>query len=141
MQNIITRKHSLVITAIVVLLSIQGILGLLFSLSRLAGLLAPRGSIIVSGVSIFFGPAGGVSLVVALASPIIAWGLWMAKPWARFRTVLLEFVSLGIGAFELVFELAKPDLTRGVCLALVGVAALILLCLYAGPGIRALSRA
>src|SRR6266480_5426662 len=110
MQNIITRKHSLVITAIVVLLSIQGILGLLFSLSRLAGLLAPRGSIIVSGVSIFFGPAGGVSLVVALASPIIAWGFWVLKPWAHQRAVLIEVVSLVIAGFELI----DPVVNRGV---------------------------
>ena len=137
MQNIITRKHSLVITAIVVLLSIQGILGLLFSLSRLAGLLAPRGSIIVSGVSIFFGPAGGVSLVVALASPIIAWGFWMLKPWAHQRAVLIEVVSLVIAGFELI----DPVVNRGVPAARIIIAALILICLYAGSGVRALSRA
>ena len=137
MQNIITRKHSLVITAIVVLLSIQGILGLLFSLSRLAGLLAPRGSIIVSGVSIFFGPAGGVSLVVALASPIIAWGFWMLKPWAHQRALLIELISLVIGAFELL----DPGVNRGVPAARIIIAALILICLYAGSGVRALSRA
>src|SRR2546421_4207996 len=137
MQNIITRKHSLVITAIVVLLSIQGILGLLFSLSRLAGLLAPRGSIIVSGISIFVGPAGGVSLVVALASPIIAWGFWMLKPWAYQRAVLIEVISLVIGAFELI----DPGINRGVPAARIVIAALILICLYAGSGVRALSRA
>ena len=137
MQNIITRKHSLVITAIVVLLSIQGILGLLFSLSRLAGLLAPRGSIIVSGVSIFFGPAGGVSLVVALASPIIAWGFWVLKPWAHQRAVLIEVVSLVIAGFELI----DPVVNRGVPAARIIIAALILICLYAGSGVRALSRA
>ncbi|TMC16812.1 MAG: hypothetical protein E6J33_08910 [Chloroflexi bacterium] len=137
MQNIITRKHSLVITAIVVLLSIQGILGLLFSLSRLAGLLAPRGSIIVSGVSIFFGPAGGVSLVVALASPIIAWGFWMLKPWAHQRAVLIEVVSLVIAGFELI----DPVVNIGVPAARIIIAALILICLYAGSGVRALSRA
>ena len=137
MQNIITRKHSLVITAIVVLLSIQGILGLLFSLSRLAGLLAPRGSIIVSGVSIFFGPAGGVSLVVALASPIIAWGFWVLKPWAHQRAVLIEVVSLIIAGFELI----DPVVNIGVPAARIIIAALILICLYAGSGVRALSRA
>jgi len=137
MQNIITRKHSLVITAIVVLLSIQGILGLLFSLSRLAGLLAPRGSIIVSGVSIFFGPAGGVSLVVALASPIIAWGFWVLKPWAHQRAVLIAVVSLVIAGFELI----DPVVNIGVPAARIIIAALILICLYAGSGVRALSRA
>ena len=137
MQDIITRKHSLVITAIVVLLSIQGILGLLFSLSRLAGLLAPRGSIIVSGISIFVGPAGGVSLVVALASPIIAWGFWMLKPWAYQRAVLIEVISLVIGAFELI----DPGINRGVPAARIVIAALILICLYAGSGVRAPSRA
>jgi hypothetical protein len=137
MQDIITRKHSLVITAIVVLLSFQGILGLLFSLSRLAGLLAPGGSIIVRGVSIFVGPAGGISLVVALASPIIAWGFWMLKPWAHQRALLIELISLVIGAFELL----DPGVNRGVPAARIIIAALILICLYASSGVRTLSRA
>ena len=126
MQDIITRKHSLVITAIVVLLSFQGILGLLFSLSRLAGLLAPGGSIIVRGVSIFVGPAGGISLVVALASPIIAWGLWTMKHWGFQRTVLLEIFSLGVG----VLELTEPGLNLWTPITLMIIAALILICLY-----------
>ncbi len=141
MQDMITHRHPLMTTTIVVLLNIQAILGLFLGLSLMARLLAPGSPIIIAGAAIFAGPAGGALLVVALASPIIAWGLWMAKPWARFRTVLLEIVSLSIGAFELVFELVKPDVTRGVCLTLMGIAVLILLCLYVGPGIRAPSRA
>jgi len=137
MQDTITRRHSLLITAVVVLLSIQGILGLLFSLSRLAGLLAPGGSIIVSGVSILVGPTGGVSLVVALASPIIAWGFWVLKPWAHQRAVLIEVVSLVIAGFELI----DPVVNIGVPAARIIIAALILICLYAGSGVRALSRA
>jgi hypothetical protein len=139
-EDMITRRHPLKTTTIVVLLNIQAILGLYFGLSLLARLLAPGNPIIINGAAIFAGPAGGASLIVALASPIVAWGLWMAKPWAHFRTVLLEIIILGIGAFELVFEPLKPDVTRGVCLALMGVAALISLCLYAGPGIRARSQ-
>ena len=92
---------------------------------------------IVSGTAIFAGPAGGVSLVVALTSPIIAWGLWMWKPWAHQRTVLLEIISLALGAFELI----EPDINRGVSLARMVLAALILICLYASPSVRALSRA
>src|SRR5579864_1909611 len=101
MQDMISRKHSLGSVATVVLLIIQGILGLLFSLSLLAKLLAPGQPIIVSGTAIFAGPAGGIGLVVALASPIIAWGVWMRKPWARQRVVLRERWSLGRGAVEL----------------------------------------
>jgi hypothetical protein len=141
MQNMITRKHSLVTTAIAILLNIQALVGLFFSLSLITGLLAPGSPIIVSGAAILAGPIGGASLIVALASPVIAWGLWMAKPWARLRIALLEIIILGIGVFELLFELVAPDVTWGVCFALMAVAALILLCLYAGSSIRALVRA
>ncbi len=135
-QDMITRRHSLGITAMVVLLTIQAILGLIFSLSLLAGLLAPGRPVIVSGTAIFAGPAGGISLVVALASPIIAWGVWMLKPWARQRVVLLEIFSLGIGAFELI----EPGVNRAVSLTYINMAALLLICLYAGLNRHALSR-
>ncbi len=141
MQDILARRHSLLTTAIVVLLNIQAILGLFFSLSLITRLLAPGSPIIQGVASELADVIGGASLVVALASPIIAWALWMAKPWARFRTVLLEIVSLVICVFELLFVLGQFDIIWGVCLALMGVAALILLCLYIGPRIHALSRA
>jgi hypothetical protein len=140
MQDMLTRRHPLMTTAIVVLLNIQAILGLYFSLSLITRLLAPGSPIIIGGLTALADTLGGASLVVALASPIIAWGLWMAKPWTRSRTVLLEIVSLVICAFELMFVL-KFDVIWGVCVALIGVAALILLCLYAGPRIHALSGA
>jgi hypothetical protein len=137
MQDMIQRGHSLGSIVTVVFLSIQGVLGLLFSLPLLAGLLAPGRPVIVSGTAIFAGPAGGVSLVVALASFVTAWGLWMWKPWAHQRTVLLEIISLALGAFELI----EPDINRGAPLARMIIAALILICLYASPSVRALSRA
>ncbi len=132
----IIREHSLGIMIIVILLTIQAILGLLFSLSLLAGLLAPGRPVIVSGAAIFAGPAGGIALVVALASPIIAWGVWMLKPWAHQRVVLLEIFSLAIGTFEL-FE---PGVNRIVSLAYIILVALLLICLYAGLNRHALSR-
>ena len=137
MQNRIMREHSPGITVIVILLTIQTILGLFFSLPLLAELLAPGRPVIVSGAAIFAGPAGGIALVVALASPIIAWGVWMLKPWAHQRVVLLEIFSLAIGAFEL-FE---PGVNRIVSLAYIILATLLLICLYVGPNRRALSRA
>src|SRR5215469_15278634 len=137
MQGMIQRRHSLGSIVTVVLLGIQGVLGLFFSLPLLAGLLAPGRPVIVSGTAIFAGPAGGVSLVVALASLIITWGLWMWKPWAHQRTVLLEVISLALGAFELM----EPGINREVPLARMIIAALILICLYASPSVRALSRA
>jgi hypothetical protein len=127
MQDTISHKLSLGSIATVILLIIQGILGLLFSLSLLAKLLAPGQPIIVSGTAIFAGPAGGIGLVVALASPIIAWGVWTRKPWAHQRTVLLEIISLAIGAFELI----EPNINRGVPLARMILAVLILICLFA----------
>ena len=129
MQNRMMREHSLGMTVIVLLLTIQTILGLFFSLSLLAELLAPRRPVIVSGAAIFAGPAGGIALVVALASPIIAWGVWRVKVWAHQRVVLLEIFSLAIGAFEL-FD---PGVNRLACLAYIILAALLLICLYAGP--------
>jgi hypothetical protein len=141
MQDILTRRYSLLTTAIVVLLNIQAILGLFFSLSLITRLLAPGSPIVQSRVAEVADVIAGVSLVVALASPIIAWGVWTAKPWAGSRTVLLEIMSLVICAFELMFVLVPFDVIWGVCLALIGMAILILLCLYAGPRIHVLSRA
>lgn len=130
------RENSLGIMFIVILLTIQTILGLFLSLPLIAELLAPGRPVIVSGAAIFAGPAGGIALVVALASPIIAWGVWMLKPWARKRVVILEIFSLGIGAFELI----EPGVNRAVSLTYIIMAALLLICLYAGPNRHALSR-
>jgi len=112
--------------AIIILLIIQGILMLLFSLSLLVVLLAPGRPVIVHGASIYAGPAAGVALVVALASPIIAWGLWTMKHWGFQRTVLLEIFSLGVG----VLELTEPGLNLWTPITLMIIAALILICLY-----------
>ena len=136
MQNRIMREHSLGIMVIVILLTIQTILGLFFSLPLLAELLALGRPVIVSGAAIFAGPADGIALVVVLASPIIAWGVWMLKPWAHKRVVLLEIFSLGIGAFELI----EPGVNRAVSLTYIIMASLLLICLYAGPNRHALSR-
>ena len=132
MHNILPRRYPLMIPVIVVLLSIQAILGFLFSLFQLAELLAPGRPIIVSGAAIFTGPAAGVALVVALASPYVAWGVWRSRPWAYHRVLLLEILSLGIG----LFELTEQDVNTGVALARMAMAALILLCLYAIPTLR-----
>jgi hypothetical protein len=140
MSDMNTHRHTLIRTATIVLLDCQALLGLLLGVSLLARLLAPGSPIIISGAAIFAGPAGGAFLVVVLASPILAWGLWMAKPWAHMRTKLLEFICLGIGAFELVFAFVKPDVTRGACFTLMGIAILILICLYTGTAIRVLSQ-
>jgi hypothetical protein len=135
MQHMIARGRSLGTIAIVVLLSIQGILGLLFSLPWLADLLAPGRPVIVTGAAIFTGPAAGMALGVALASPIIAWGLWMRKRWAPQRTVLLEILSLGVG----VLAFTAPGINRGLLFAGLAIAVLILLCWSIDPSVRALS--
>ena len=135
MQHMITRGRSLGMIAIIVLLSIQGILGLLFSLPWLADLLAPGRPVIVTGAAIFTGPAAGIALGVALASPIIAWGLWMRKRWAPQRTVLLEILSLGVG----VLAFTAPDINRGLLFTSLAIAVLILLCRSIDPSVRALS--
>ncbi len=126
MQNTISRRRPLGFMAIIILLIIQGILMLLFSLSLLVVLLAPGRPVIVHGASIYAGPAAGVALVVALASPIIAWGLWTMKHWGFQRTVLLEIFSLGVG----VLELTEPGLNLWTPITLMIIAALILICLY-----------
>ncbi len=135
MQHMIARGRSLGMIAIIVLLSIQGILGLLFSLPWLADLLAPGRPVIVTGAAIFTGPAAGIALGVALASPIIAWGLWMRKRWAPQRTVLLEILSLGVG----VLAFTAPGINRGLLFTSLAMAVLILLCWSIDPSVRALS--
>ena len=138
MQHVLARGRSLGMIAIIVLLSIQGILGLLFSLPWLAELLAPGNPVIVGNVSLITGPvAGGAALGVALASPIIAWGLWVKKRWAPQRTVLLEILSLGVG----VLAFTRPESNRGLLYSSIVIAVLILICWSIDPSVRALSHA
>jgi hypothetical protein len=132
MQDVMLPGRSLGRITIVVLLIIQCILGLLFSLPFLEDLLAPGRPVIVTGTSIITGPLAGVALAVALASPIIAWGLWKLKRWAAQRTLLLEIMSLVIG----VLAFTQAEINRTLLLTLIGCAALILLCWFADPGIR-----
>jgi len=138
MQDTLAGRLRPKIIAIVVLLIVQCLSGLYFSLILIAELLAPGHPVIVSGISIFTGFAAGVALVVALASPVIAWGLWTLKPWARQRCTLLELLSLGIGAFELLEPRLVSSIAPITCLV---IAALILVVLYVGPDVRALSHA
>ena len=135
MQGMMFRGRSPGRIAIVVLLIIQCILGLLFSLPFLADLLAPGRPVIVTGTSILTGPIAGAALGVALASLIVAWGLWMLKPWSSLRTLLLEIMSLAIGV--LVFT--QAEINRTLLLTLIGCAILILLCWFADPGVRPLT--
>ncbi|HYX49269.1 MAG TPA: hypothetical protein VE843_05975 [Ktedonobacteraceae bacterium] len=135
MQGMMLREQSLGRIAIVVLLIIQCILGLVFSLPFLADLLAPGRPVIVSGTSILTGPIVGAALGVALASPIIAWGLWKLKSWAPQRTLLLEIMSLVIGAFSL----TQAEINRTLLLSLIGCAVLILLCWFADPDVRTIT--
>src|SRR5258708_11117024 len=137
MRHMIARGRSLGMIAIIVLLSIQCILGLLVSLPWLADLLAPGRPVIVTGAAIFTGPAARIALGVALASPIIACGLWMRKRWAPQRTVLLEILSLGIG----LLAFTRPEINRGLLYSCIVIAVLILLCWSIDPSVRALSHA
>ena len=137
MQHVLARGRSLGMIAIIVLLSIQSILGLLFSLPWLADLLAPGRPVIVAIAAIFTPLAAGAALGVALASPIIAWGLWMRKRWAPQRTVLLEILSLGVG----LLAFTRPEINRGLLYSCIVIAVLILLCWYIDPSVRALSHA
>ncbi len=134
MQDTLAGRLRPKIIAIVVLLIVQCLSGLYFSLILIAELLAPGHPVIVSGISIFTGFAAGVALVVALASPVIAWGLWTLKPWARQRCTLLELLSLGIGAFELLEPRLVSSIAPITCLV---IAALILVVLYVGQDVRA----
>ena len=121
--------------AIAVLLIIQCILGLLFSLPFLADLLVPGRPVIVTGTAILTAPLAGAALGVALASPIIGWGLWMLKRWAPQRTLLLEIMSLVIA----VLSFTQANINRTLLLSLIGCAVLILLCWFADPGVRAIT--
>jgi hypothetical protein len=135
MQDVMLPGRSLGRIAIVVLLIIQCLLGLLFSLPFLANLLTPGRPVIVTGTSILTGPIAGASLAVALASPIIAWGLWMLKRWAPLRTLLLEIMGLVIG----LLAFTQPEINRTLLFSLIGCAVLILLCWFADPHVRAIT--
>src|SRR6266566_10093883 len=135
MQHVLARGRSLGMIAIIVLLSIQSILGLLFSLPWLADLLAPGRPVIVAIAAIFTPLAAGAALGVALATPIIAWGLWMLKRWAPQRTLLLEIMSLVIG----VLAFTQVEINRTLLLSLIGCAVLILLCWFADPRVRSIT--
>ena len=135
MQDVRLPERSVGRIAIVILLILQCILGLLFSLPFLAYLLAPGRPVIVTGTSILTGPLAGAALAVALASPIIAWGLWMLKRWAPQRTLLLEIMSLVIGALAF----TQAGINQTLLLSLIGCAVLILLCWFADPGVRAIT--
>lgn len=138
MQHMLARGRSLGMIAIIVLFMIQSILGLFFSIPFLAELLAPGSPVIVGNVSLLTGPvAGGAALGVALASAIIAWGLWVKKRWAPQRTVLLEILSLGVG----VLAFTRPEINRGLLYSSIVTAVLILLCWYIDPSVRVLSHA
>lgn len=138
MQHMLARGRSLGMIAIIVLFMIQSILGLFFSIPFLAELLAPGSPVIVGNISLLTGPVPcGAALGVALASPIIAWGLWVKKRWAPQRTVLLEILSLGVG----VLAFTRPEINRGLLYSSIVIAVLILLCWYIDPSVRVLSHA
>ncbi len=127
MQQIIPRKHPVWSTLTVLLLIVQGILGLFYSISQLIILLAPNQPIIVSGINIFTGPFAGISLAAALGSFVIACSIWTWRHWAQQRTILLEIIILVLAAFDVI----DPHINKTVPLALVILVALILLCLFA----------
>lgn len=111
---------------IVVLLLLQGILGLLISLSQLSRLLAPGSPVIVTGMNIFTGPIAGIAFVVALASFVAIWGWWTRQHWARHRILLIECISVAIGLVEFI----EPHLSRDIPIVRIAVAIIILFCLY-----------
>jgi hypothetical protein len=128
MQKTMPVSHSrLWDVSIVVLLLVQGIAGLIISLSQLAKLLAPGSPVIVTGLNIFTGPIAGIAFVVALASLVVIWGWLTHKSWARQRILLIECTSLAISIVEFV----EPHLSRSVPSIRIAVAIIILLCLYA----------
>jgi hypothetical protein len=127
MQQAITHKHPLWSIAIVLLLIVQGILGLFYSISQLTILLAPNQPIIVKGINIVTGPFAGISLAAAIGSFIIACGIWTWRPWAHQRTILLEMISLVLAAFDFI----APHVSKTVPLARVILVVLILLFLFA----------
>ena len=112
---------------IVLLLLIQGIAGLVISVSQLSRLLAPGSPVIVRGMNIFTGPITGVAFVVAVASLVAIWGWWTRQHWARQRIVLIECISLAVGIVEFI----EPHLSHGIPIARIAIAILMLLCLYA----------
>ena len=134
MHKQLADRHTLRRTSLITFLLVQGVAGLLFSLWLLSQLLAQGRPIIVSGIGIFAGPAAGSALVVALASFLFAWLVWRPRPWVCQRVTLLELFSLAIGTVELL----EPGINRGIPIARLLLATLILLEVYALHGRKVL---
>lgn len=113
-------------SSIIVLLLVQGIAGLLVSISQLSQLLAPGSPVIVTGINIVTGPLAGCAFVVAIASLLAPWW-WTRNHRAKQRIVLLECISVAIGLVEFI----EPYISWSIPLVRIILAVLLLLCLFA----------
>ncbi len=114
------------VSGIIVLLLVQGILGLLVSISQLSRLLAPGSPIIVTGLNIITGPLAGIAFVVAIASLLVPWWWWTHNHWTRHRILLIECISVALGIIEFI----EPHFSWSIPLVRIVLALLLLLCLF-----------
>lgn len=82
-------RHPRVITVLAILLALQGMLELVLVALVLSGSIVPA-----SGVA-------EASLVWGLFVLLLAWGVWRLKLWSFWMVVVLQVLTLGVAALDL----------------------------------------
>ena len=141
MQNttLAPRQRPLGVTIIAILAALQGIALLILSTIGFFGFLTTLSSYhepLYSRVA-HVGILGGVLLLVAVLSLLVAWGLWTLKRWAFWFTVVTQLVSLlsSIGMLTQTGNSTTTTTTSNIIFAIV-----ILIYLFADRNVRAAFR-
>jgi hypothetical protein len=125
------RKRPTGVTAIAVLLCIQGIFRVLAAIFFLLGALLGGWVLTTSSVIVGF-LAGVLVLLLGLAWLYIAWGLWTLKRWAYWTAVILLAFDLLISLFGLTLPISGVwTIWGGVVLP-----AVVLIYFLAAPNVR-----
>jgi hypothetical protein len=142
MQNTmidIPRKRPGLVTALAILLGIQGIVLLILSVFAFVAVFTGGRVNVFSSTSLanFVDVISATWLVEGLVLFYLAWGLWMLKRWAYWATLVLEFLNLL--ASTLALAQPQPGLLQtanwAVALSLLFSLA-ILVCFLVGSNIR-----
>ena len=143
MQNTTTlapHKRSLGVTIIAILTALQGVALLILDgigfFGFLIALSTNHASPLLTNV-VFAGILGGVLLIIAVLSLLVAWGLWTLKPWAFWFTVIIQIFSL-LSSISLLTQTGNSTVTTttsNIIFALV-----ILIYLFADRNVRAAFR-
>jgi len=127
----VPRKRPTGVTAIAVLLCIQGIFRVLVAVFFLFGALL--GGWALTASSVVVGVITGIlAAIVGLVTLYFAWGLWTLKRWAYWATVILMVLDL-LGS---VFEFTQPITGIWTIWGGVIIPAVVLIYFLAASGVR-----